>query len=179
MRAFIAVFPPPEVQRALLEAAEAHPGFRLTAPRRIHLTLKFLGDVPPDTLPRVIAALKPIRDGQEPFGVVTSGFGAFPSRNRARILWAGVDEGAEQLRALAETVQTCLEPEGFAREDRLFVPHITLGRARQPTSLDPASAALPELRFIVSGVDLIQSKHEETGVEYSTLARYEFQGLQP
>lgn len=178
MRAFVAVFPPPEVQQALIEAAGAHPNFSPTAPERTHLTLKFLGDVPPDTLPRIIPALEPVRNDREPFDVVTTGFGAFPSPHRATILWAGSGEGTDQLRALAETVERCLEPEGFRREDRLFVPHITLGRARRPTPLDPASPALPELRFTVSGVDLIQSKHERTGVEYSTLASYEFRGLQ-
>jgi len=177
MRAFVAVFPPPEARRALIEAAKAHPDFRLTDPRRVHLTLKFLGDVSPSALPRIIAALEPVRDEHEPFDTVTSSFGAFPSPRRARILWAGLGEGAEQIRALAETVEACLEPEGFAREDRPFVSHITLGRARRPASFDAAGADLPELRFTVSGVDLVQSKHEATGVAYSTLARYEFQGF--
>jgi len=116
MRAFVAVFPPPEVRRALIEAAKAHPDFRLTDPRRVHLTLKFLGDVSPSALPRIIAALEPVRDEHEPFDTVTSSFGAFPSPRRARILWAGLGEGAEQIRALAETLEACLEPEGFARE---------------------------------------------------------------
>ncbi len=174
MRVFVAVFPPPEVRRSLIEAARAHPGFRLTAPQRVHLTLKFLGDVPPDDLPRIAAALEPVRDGQGPFDVITSGFGVFPSPRRARILWAGAGEGTERLRALTEVVETCLQPEGFAREGRPFVPHITLGRARHPASFDPAGAGPPKLRFTVSGVDLVQSKHEATGVAYSALARYEF-----
>lgn len=177
MRAFVAVFPPPEVQQDLIEAAKAHPDFRPTAPQRAHLTLKFLGDIPPDTLPRIIAALEPVRNDQEPFDVVTSGFGAFPSPHHARILWAGLGEGTDQLHALAETVDRCLEQEGVAREDRPFVSHITLGRAHRPTLFDPAGATLPELRFTVSGLDLVQSKHEATGVAYSTLARYRFQGL--
>ena len=178
MRVFVAVFPPPEVRRALLEAARAHPGFRLTAPERTHLTLKFLGGVPRATLPRTISALEPIRNEQEPFDVVTSDFGAFPSPHRARILWAGLGEGSDHLRALAEVVEACLEPEGFAREGRPFVPHITIGRARRPMSFDSTGADLPELRFTVSGVDLVQSKHEDTGVAYSTLARFRFRDLE-
>lgn len=173
MRAFVAVFPPPEVQRALIEAAEVHPAFRPTAPQRVHLTLKFLGEVPPGVLTQIKAALEPIRNEHEPFDVVTSDFGAFPSPHRARILWAGLDAGASSLlQALAESIEARLEPEGFAREGRPFVPHMTLGRARRPTPFGPAS--LPKLQFTVSGVDLVQSRHGATGVEYSTLARYKF-----
>ncbi len=174
MRAFVAVFPPPEVRNALIEAASAIPAstFRLTAPERVHLTLKFLGDVPPQDLPRISAALQPLCDEHDPFDAVTSGFGAFPSARRARILWAGTEEGTGQLSALAQSVEARLEPEGFKREDRPFVPHITLGRSRRPAPFDPTNA--PELRFTVHGIDLVQSKHEATGVVYSTLRSYSF-----
>ena len=176
MRAFVAVFPPPSVRHALIEAAQTvpHAGFRLTAPQRVHLTLRFLGDLSPEALPRIAAALEPVREGQVPFDAVTTGFGVFPSACRARILWAGVGEGAESLRALAHAVEACLQPEGFAPEDRPFVPHITLGRASRPKPFEPADATLPELRFTVSRVDLVQSKHGTTGVAYSTLASYHF-----
>ena len=175
MRVFVAAFPPPEVQRALVAAARAIPtdAFRLTAPERAHITLKFLGDVPPDALPRISATLEPIRGNHERFDVLTSSLGVFPSPRRARVLWAGLGEGAEQLRSLAQTVETLLDPEGFPPEKTSFMPHITLGRARHPTPFDPASANLPELRFTVSAIDLVQSKHSPTGVAYSTLARYE------
>jgi 2'-5' RNA ligase len=85
-----------------------------------------------------------------------------------------VGEGAEGLCALAHAVEACLQPEGFAPEDRPFVPHITLGRASRPKPFEPADATLPELRFTVSRVDLVQSKHGTTGVAYSTLASYHF-----
>ena len=174
MRVFVAVFPPPEVRHALIEAAHKTSGFRPTAPERVHLTLKFLGDVPPDALPRITSALEHVSASYEPFEVATSEFGVFPSPRRASVLWAGVDEGTENLNALADTVETRLEQEGFAREDRPFVPHITLGRSRRPTPFDPTNASLPKLRFTTSGMELVQSKHEPTGVAYSTLARYEF-----
>ena len=176
MRVFAAVFPPPDVQRTLIEAARDQPNFRPTASHRVHLTLKFLGEVSRDALPGIIAALEPLRDGQQPFDTATSNFGAFPSTHRARILWAGLGEGADQLRALAETVETLLEPEGFVREDKTFIPHLTLGRARRPALFD-AGADLPRLRFTVSSVDLVQSEHGATGVAYSTLARYEFRRI--
>ncbi len=116
MRVFVAVFPPPGIQEALHHAVRALPKsgeFRLTSPEKIHLTLKFLGDVAEDDVSRVAESLKPVREKHAPFEVVTSGFGAFPSERRARILWAGVGEGFEPLRVLARDVEDLLRPAGF------------------------------------------------------------------
>lgn len=174
MRVFVAVFPPPEVQRTLVEAARSLPtdAFRLTAPERVHLTLKFLGEVPPEDFPRLNSALERMDRPQAPFEAATSGFGVFPSARRARILWAGIGDGSEELESLARAVEAALAPEGFAPEDKPFVPHMTLGRARRQATFDPSAAALPDLRFPVRELHLVQSRHEGSGVAYSSLAEY-------
>ncbi len=111
MRTFVAVFPPPKVREALVEAARALPtdAFRLTAPERVHLTLKFLGEVQPEDLTRVGSALEGIGYRGGPFDATISGFGAFPSARRARILWAGIGQGAEGFRVLSRAVEDLLE----------------------------------------------------------------------
>src|ERR687894_2116683 len=161
MRIFVAVFPPPEVRQALFHAARDLPAskaFRLIGPEKLHLTLKFLGNVAEDDLIRVEQALEPLRGRHEPFEVSTSGFGAFPSERRARILWAGVGEGSGPLRAVAQSVDDLLKPAGFGREQRSYVPHLTLGRARgRQAKLEGGSVSPPALRFKVSGVDLVES----------------------
>ena len=178
MRAFVAVFPPQRVREALFRAARDLPAskdFRLTGPEKLHLTLKFLGDVAKDDLGRLTRALEPLRGRHEPFEVSTSGFGAFPSEKKARILWAGVGEGAEPLRNVARSVEDLLEPAGFGREERPYVPHLTLGRARgRPAKLGEASILPPALRFVVSGVDLVESVPGAGGVTYSVLETYSF-----
>lgn len=178
MRTFVAVFPPPEVREALFRAARDLPAskvFRLVGPEKIHLTLKFLGDVAEDNLNSVKQALEPVRESHEPVEVSTSGFGAFPSEKRARILWAGVGEGSGALRALARDVDDLLEPAGFERERRPYVPHLTLGRVRgRPVKLDGAEKPSPALHFTVSGVDLVQSAPGGNGVTYSILQTYSF-----
>ena len=174
MRVFVAVFPPPEVQEALVEAARALPtdAFRLTAPERVHLTLKFLGEIPPEDLPRVTSALGRIGRQGEPFNATISGFGTFPSTRRARILWASIGAGTEGFRSLSRAIEVLLEPEGFAREEKPFIPHLTLGRARRPVPFDPGEADLPKLSFVVSKIDLVQSRQDESGLTYPVLAEY-------
>jgi RNA 2',3'-cyclic 3'-phosphodiesterase len=178
VRTFVAVFPPQRVREALFRAAREVPAskaFRLIGPEKLHLTLKFLGDVTEDDVSRVEQALEQLRGRHEPFEIETSGFGAFPSERRARILWAGVGEGSEPLRAVAQSVDDLLEPVGFRRERRPYVPHLTLGRARgRQAKLDCASISPPTLRFSVSGVDLVESVQGEDGVTYSVLETYSF-----
>ena len=92
IRTFVAIFPPHDVREALFRAAQNLPtskDFRLVGQEKIHLTLKFLGDVAQEDLDTIKKALQPIREGQDPFEVTTSGFGAFPSEKKARILWTG------------------------------------------------------------------------------------------
>ena len=178
MRTFVAVFPPPAIREALFRAARDLPAskaFRLIGPEKLHLTLKFLGNVAEDDLSRVAQALEPLRERHEPFEVSISGFGAFPSERKARILWAGVGEGSEPLRAVALSVEDLLEPAGFGREQRPYVPHLTLGRARgRQAKLDDASVSPPALRFTLSSVDLVESVPGEGEVTYSVLETYSF-----
>jgi RNA 2',3'-cyclic 3'-phosphodiesterase len=178
LRTFVAVFPPQRVRETLFRTARDLPAsnaFRLIGQEKLHLTLKFLGNVVEEDLSRVKQALEQLRVRHEPFEVETSGFGAFPSERKARILWVGVGEGSGPLRAVAQSVDDLLEPAGFGRERRPYVPHLTLGRARgRQAKLDGASVSPPALRFTVSGVDLVESMPAEGGVTYSVLKTYSF-----
>jgi 2'-5' RNA ligase len=174
VRTFVAVFPPPEVRSALAGAARELPvvgEVRWVRPENVHLTLKFLGEVPEDDLDRVAEALEPLRLRHGPFEARLSSFGGFPSARRARIVWAGIGEGSEPLRALVRDVEASLEPLGFEREERAYVPHMTLGRARgRPVALEAVETPSPIPGFRVRSVELVESVLG--GSAYSTLATY-------
>ena len=181
MRAFIAVFPPPEIQAAAIaQALEtvqrlgecASDRVRWVRPENVHLTLKFLGNVRKEILGDLCAALEEACAGHAPFDVALVGFGAFPSAQRARILWAGVGVGSDQLRALATDLQDTLAPLGFEREERAFTPHLTLGRLRsRPASFDlPTVAGV--LGFQVRRVELTESTLSPEGAAYRTIKAF-------
>ena len=163
MRLFIAVTPPPEVRRAALEAVEAARelggAIRWTKQENVHLTLKFLGEVPDDTLEVLRDALREACSAHAPFDARLRGLGAFPTPRRARVVWAGVDEGAEEMTALAASVESALEPLGFRTEGRPYVPHATLGRARKrPVGIDLPGAGVPDAPvFRVGSAELVKS----------------------
>ena len=177
-RTFVAIFPPREVREALVHAARNlrnSRNFRLVGQEKIHLTLKFLGDVAEQDLGTIAKALQPLGESHDPFEASTSTFGAFPSVQNARVLWAGIEQGSDHLRTIAETVEDLLFPAGFERESRPYIPHLTLGRARaRRAKLDLPQTSPPTLRFTVYSVDLVKSTTDKNGVTYSRLASFRF-----
>src|SRR5262249_58527952 len=137
----------------------------------VHLTLKFLGTVEPTRLGDVERALATAAAGQPAFELTMLGLGAFPSRSRPRVLWAGVDAGGAELTALATRVDEALAGLGFPREGRPFAAHATLGRVREPRP-QPRLAAGLDLREAfgrqrVTRMSLVRSELSPRGARYS------------
>ena len=181
MRAFVAVFPPPEVRAEAVAAATAatqcpdgQPTERVrwSRPENVHLTLKFLGEVRAEALEALCDAVQKLCERHTPFEVGLAGLGAFPSARRARILWAGVGVGARELRFLAADVETALAPLGFEREDRAYTPHLTVGRVRgRPASFELPPVALDPV-FRVESVDLVESTLTQSGSVYEIVEAF-------
>lgn len=143
-RLFLGVALPEPVRAALLAhlgGAGELPG-RVVPPESWHLTLRFLGDTPPEQRERLTAELAAAPLGP-PLQIVFGGLGAFPSPARARVLWLGVEQGREPLRALAHAAEQVARRAGFAAERRPFAPHLTLSRLRSPADVGPLIARLP------------------------------------
>ena len=98
-------------------------------PDSMHITLLFLGEVAElDTVPicRIVAERA---QKIAPFAMEVNGLGAFPTPRRPKILWTGVDAGAESLKALHQRLEAPLLELGcYRREERPYHPHLTLGR---------------------------------------------------
>jgi RNA 2',3'-cyclic 3'-phosphodiesterase len=149
---------------------------RWVCPATYHVTLKFLGEVR-------AAALAAIRDAVGNALADSAGFsfslgtlGAFPARDRARVLWVGVQDGARELTRLAELCDRAVEPLGFARERRPFHAHVTLGRLKEVANIEPLMVALPaEHRFsdtAVGELNLFESAIKPDGSEYTARASW-------
>ena len=144
---------------------------RWTKPENVHLTLKFLGDVREEALEDLRAVLSEACAGHASFDVGLAGLGAFPSARRARILWFGIDEGAEALISLAADVGGALASLGFEREKRSYTPHLTLGRIRdRPAALDLPNPR--KLGFRVQRVELVESTLTDRGATYETIEAF-------
>jgi 2'-5' RNA ligase len=179
MRAFVAVFPPSEVRREALAWARHRSSddrVRWTRPENVHLTLKFLGDVRAEALDGIRAALREVCAQHVPFDATLAELEAFPSAQRARILWIGVGAGSDRLLSLAADIDDALAPLDFEREKRPYVPHLTLGRVRgRPLHLVLTSGA-EGTGFQVERIELTESSLTAEGVTYKTVGDFTLGG---
>lgn len=110
-------------------------GVHWTRRDNLHLTLKFLGDIPESEINGVCRAIRAAVAAQQPFEIQCAGLGAFPSDARPRTLWVGIRQGDERLRQLQGEIDGQLTSYGFAPERRRFHGHLTIGRIRQRIGL--------------------------------------------
>ena len=134
VRAFIAL-PLPQATLGVIgklqeELVTALPGVRWVKPETIHLTLAFLGDLAEESLEKIASSMLSISGLYPPVTATFSGIGAFPSRARPRVIWLGLD-GGDTLRQLHAALKQELDALQLPTEERRFVPHLTLGRARK------------------------------------------------
>jgi len=142
MRAFIGIPLSDEVRCSIAAACEA---FRIAAPpwrddkwvpaENLHVTLKFLGDIPQEDVEPLRLALAEACRGIEPFDLELASLKAVPNHRHATMLWVhGTEHGevAVQCAELGEAIDRSLEPLGFETEQRAFKAHVTLCRTRRP-----------------------------------------------
>jgi 2'-5' RNA ligase len=170
------------IQEALRHCLRA---VKWVEPENLHLTLKFLGEVPQEQIPAVQEALDRVARQHSPLEPEVSGLGAFPDSRRPRVVWAGVTEGREALIRLALHLNRELAHLGIAAEARPFAGHVTLGRIRQlqpAPLLERQMQACSGARFgrrPVSEFCLVQSLLRPAGPVYTILRRFALQGELP
>ena len=111
----------------------------------LHLTVRFLGETPPDLTPDVALAVRDAFEGSRSFDVVLAGAGSFPEARKPRALWLGIEQGAAELGALADALDPALEPLGWPRDDRPYRPHLTVARLDR-SSISSSEVIADELR---------------------------------
>ncbi len=113
------------VQKLLIQT---NADLTLVEPTNIHVTLRFLGGISPAMVEKVYAAMKNVKFS--PFNVQLRGLGIFPTLNYPRVVWAGITDGAEQLKSIFEQLEPQIHELGFASDPNGFSPHLTIARVR-------------------------------------------------
>src|SRR5258708_32761910 len=134
MRLFVAVELPSAVREnlgALLKSLRAVSAqTRWVRAENLHVTLKFIGEVPETKLGAIRGALIGVRS-EQPVTLDFRGLGFFPNNKHPRVFWAGI-EASPNLKTLAEEIENAVERLGIRREKRSFSPHLTLARLEPP-----------------------------------------------
>ncbi len=163
-----------EIASALRDRLGPRVHARWIPAENLHITLWFIGEVEEQRA----AAITGVINSPFPvpaFDLELRGAGAFPPSGRPRVLWIGVAEGAEAMRALYDELASRLRPLGFEPERRAYSAHLTIARVRECRSrevrriLEDAQAAPGSCR--VTAVTLFRSRLSPKGATYEPLLR--------
>lgn len=188
IRSFIAIELPPQVKQGLDRLQEqlkpfTPKGVKWVDPGSIHLTIKFLGEVQSDRISLISKTLVDAVKKIKAFSVGVEGLGVFPDPRRPRVLWVAVVGDVDKLVILQQAVDTALSPLGFVKENRAFVPHLTLARLRD--DMPPQVRQSFGQRFLaakleslplhkVESLNLMKSQLTPGGAIYSRIESYGF-----
>ena len=182
MRTFIAIELTEEIRKTLEKLQEelkrSGADVKWVTPKNIHLTLKFLGDLNEKRLPQIKEALEEVAKNNSAFPLRFSTLGAFPNMNSPRVIWAGIDQGDNETKAIAIELEEKIAKIGIPKEKREFSSHITLGRTRSDKNLDKLVKEIKRLEnpwagknpeCLIKTITLFQSSLFPLGPTYTAL----------
>jgi 2'-5' RNA ligase len=190
MRLFVALDINPEIRQRIAQFMDGVRGFapeaRWVSAESLHLTLKFVGEWPPEKLEDLKRALAGVRG--ELREITFSGTGFFPTPKSARVFWIGIQAGPA-LAALAAAVDNAVSTLGIESETRAFTPHLTLARTGsgrpQRMASDRGNSSFQRLQEKLAGMPapafgtmsprqffLYESKLSPKGAQYTKLESF-------
>lgn len=179
MRLFIAVPLPEKIQNQIFQESSDLRGsdapIHWIPHENLHLTLKFLGEVPADRIQKIQDSMINAVKDFHPFEINFAGVGAFPSLTHPRVIWVGTTEGQETLAKLAKELENQLEVLGFSKEERPYKSHLTIGRVRERKSVKDFKEKAVTFEktsfagFSVNMISLMQSILSPKGAAYKTV----------
>jgi 2'-5' RNA ligase len=184
IRSFIAIELPEEAKQGLAKLRkelerDEHRFVKWVDAGGIHLTLKFLGNIPSKRVTETTEAMRKAVQGISPFHLEISGLGVFPSLRQARVFWVGIGGEVDKLSRLQQNIDSALAALGFAKEERSFVPHLTLARIRQGASplerrnfgeLVGSTSFEDKYHVEVEAISLMRSQLTPAGAIYTCLS---------
>jgi 2'-5' RNA ligase len=179
IRSFLAI-ELPEIIRKRIEQVQgdlksSHADMRWVNPGKIHLTLKFFGNIEEARIEPIVKAMEgPVYNGTG-FPLRVKGIGTFPHWKNPRVIWMGLIDGRDILIPLQKQIETELEKIGFEPEGRAFQPHLTLGRVNSARGKEELIQKMEKYReeefgeFDVAKIILFKSDLKPTGPIYTPL----------
>lgn len=183
IRTFAAITVPPSVKKAVEQIQDRFKQTRAPIkwvnPANLHLTLKFLGNVPEEQVGEIKERLADAGKGISSFILKATEIGVFPNEKRPRVLWLGFSEASEQIQKLVGNIEHQLQKSGFKPGGRKFTPHLTIGRIRPHGKKSSISQIIQNEKNVscdsigVKCFHLIKSDLKPSGSVYTVLNTFD------
>jgi len=149
----------------------------------LHLTLKFLGEIPAASVTDFSNAVSLAVRRVRPFAINLEQTGVFPPHGRSRVLWIGINDPSTHLAELHAHLEEEAAQTGFAKETRAFHPHLTIARLRQADNARALANAHKQMEFEplkinVAELLVIRSELRSEGSKYTVVSRHPLFGVQ-
>lgn len=183
IRSFIALYPDAgatsHIADFINEIRARNRSVRWEHPDKVHITLKFLGDVESSVLDAIAADLRERMAGQHAFSALIDRTGAFPNLRRPRIIWLGFAEIQERIQQLQRVTDEVCTAHGLEPEQKKFTPHFTIGRARRNADTgslenDIEACSFQPVPVHFTAVRIMESTLTPQGAIHTERARIEF-----
>jgi 2'-5' RNA ligase len=179
IRSFLAIELPKMIHKKIEEVQgdlkSSHADVRWVSPEKIHLTLKFFGNVEEARIEPITRAIEGSIRNARIFSLRAKGIGAFPHWKNPRVIWMGLIDGKGILVPLQKQLETELGGIGFEPEGRAFQPHLTLGRVNSSRGKEELIRRMERYReeefgeFDVERIVLFKSDLKPAGPIYTFL----------
>ena len=179
IRLFVALIIPEDIKDQIFENCGQVLGklsdYKWESKDKIHLTLKFIGDVDENLLPDIIDELGFVTQYSS-FSCTISKFGFFFRDNEAKILWCNLDTD-DSILSLTDELNSRLSKFNIEVEKRKFKGHLTLLRIKNKIDTHFIQRfkefKFSPIHFKSDKIALIQSYLKPGGSEYKVLKFYE------
>ncbi len=149
---------------------------KLVETENIHITIRFLGNITPQTAEKIHQEMQKIQF--TPFTVQIKGLGVFPDLHYPRVVWAGITQGADELRSVFNQLEPRIRSLGFAADPKGFSAHLTIARVRsgknkqQLAEFITANAGYEFGTIQAECLRLKRSELSPKGPAYSTISEF-------
>ncbi|MEI6154819.1 MAG: RNA 2',3'-cyclic phosphodiesterase [Deltaproteobacteria bacterium] len=181
MRSFLAVEIPDNIRKYLktvISGIAAHAdGIKWVNESAQHITLKFFGEIEEEMAWNIKKSIEHIGLKHSPFAITLKDIDAFPSKKRARVIVITLENGVDNIKDIFNDIEQNITPLGIEKDERSFMPHITLGRRKVAAPLpEKAYAEIDRKSFNVNRLVLFKSTLTSRGAIYTPVWEIKFVG---
>jgi len=187
MRTFFCLELPEDVKeeaRSLGNSIDSPAYVKWVSEDNLHITLKFLGDIEGGRVEEIRDRAEGTASRAEPFEIEINKLGGFPNLGFPKVIWLGSESPPESIFKLHRDLDESLFGLGFEKEDRDYVPHVTLGRTKDDddSKIERLGQRLEERNFDrswsvpIEKLTLMQSELRSDGPVYTPLFRAKLGG---